>query len=177
MIGALPAAILFLAQAPSADAASKAAPAAAAPDRCGQSTTSTTIVICAPRDDGYRINPDVMEAKREMKNNSRPVSPYAAPRPDCATVGPAPCMNAGIDLLAAAATAVEMGQRLAKGQEIGSMFITDPHPSEYQLYQMAKARREARQAEDAAMAKAKAARAAQAAQSPVTAQPVQPPAK
>jgi hypothetical protein len=49
-----------------------------------------------------------------------------------------------------------MAERLAKGQEIGSMFVTDPHPSEYQLYQMAKARREAEEAEKAA-AKAKKA--------------------
>jgi hypothetical protein len=30
------------------------------------------------------------------------------------------------------------------------MFVTDPHPSEYQLYLEAKARREAREAEKAA---------------------------
>jgi len=35
------------------------------------------------------------------------------------------------------------------------MFVTDPHPSEYRLYQMAKARREAEEAEKAA-AKTKA---------------------
>ena len=65
-------------------------------------------------------------------------------------------MTAGINILAAAATAAEMAKRLSAGQEIGSMFETDPHPSEYQLYLAAKARREAAEAEKAAK-KAKAA--------------------
>jgi hypothetical protein len=177
MIAVFPAAVLLLAQAPAADAASTPPETKAASDSCGQSTDSTTIVICTQRSDGYRLNPDVMEARRQIKNNSRPVSPYAAPRPDCATVGPAPCMNAGINLLAAAVTAAEMAKRLAEGKEIGSMFVTDPHPSEYQLYQMAKARREAREAEEAAMAKAKAAQAAKAANAAQAGQSAQPPAK
>ena len=70
-------------------------------------------------------------------------------------VGPAPCMDAPmINLLGAAATAAEMAARLARGQEIGSMFVTDPQESEYQLYKEAKARREAEEAEKAAKAKA-----------------------
>ena len=81
----------------------------------------------------------------------------------CTVVGPAPCMNAPmINLLAAAATAAEMGARLSKGQEIGSMFVTDPHPTEYQLYVEAKKRREAAEAEKAAKAKAAAATQAKA---------------
>jgi hypothetical protein len=66
-------------------------------------------------------------------------------------------MTPGINLIAAAATAAEMAERLSKGQEIGSMFVTDPQPSEYQLYKEAKAKREAEEAEKAAKAKAKAA--------------------
>lgn len=81
-------------------------------------------------------------------------------RPDCATIGPQPCLNAGINLIGAALTAAEIAERLAKGQEVGSMFVTDPHPTEYQLYQMAKARREAEEAEKAAQAKAQAAQSA-----------------
>ncbi len=49
-----------------------------------------------------------------------------------------------------------MASRLAKGQEIGSMFVTDPHPSEYQLYQEFKREREAKEAEKKAKAAAKA---------------------
>jgi len=98
------------------------------------------------------------EAKRETHSGGRPTRPGGKPIPDC-TAGPAPCTMAGINLIGAALTAVEMAQRAAQGQEIGSMFVTDPHPSEYQLYQMAKARREAEDAEkaaEAAVAKAKA---------------------
>ena len=71
-----------------------------------------------------------------------------------------------INLLAAAARSPN-GQRLAKGQEIGSMFKTEPTPSEYQLYREAKKEREAKEAEAAAKAKAKAD-AAKAATTPAT---------
>jgi hypothetical protein len=40
----------------------------------------------------------------------------------------------GINLLAAAAPVTEISQRLSKGQEIGSIFVTDPQMSEYQYY-------------------------------------------
>jgi hypothetical protein len=64
-------------------------------------------------------------------------------------------MSAGINLIGVALTAAQMAERLAKGQEIGSMFVTDPHPSEYQLYVEAKKRREAKEEEKAAAKKAK----------------------
>ena len=135
-------------------------PASACPEPAND---SRTIVICTERPQGYRLNPDLLEARREMKSGGRPTRPGGTTRPDCASVGPAPCFSGGINLVAAALTAAEMGKRLVKGQEVGSMFLTDPHPSEYQLYLMAKARREAREAEQAAAAKAKtAARPSQA---------------
>ena len=69
--------------------------------------------------------------------------------------------GAGVNLIGAALTAAQMAARLAQGKEIGSMFVTDPHPTEYQLYVEAKRAREAREAEAeaeaAAAAKAKAA--------------------
>lgn len=72
-------------------------------------------------------------------------------------------MQAGVNLVGAALAAAEMAKRAAEGKEIGSMFLTDPHPSEYQLYQMSKARREAEQADKkAASVKAKAEAAAKA---------------
>lgn len=137
-------------------------PAPPSPASCPPpSPDSTTIVICTQRPQGYRLNPDVMEAKREVRSPGRPVRPGGGPpRPDCATVGPTPCLNAGVNLLAAVATAAEMGKRLANGQEIGSMFVTDPQPDEYHLYLIAKARREAEEAQKAADVKAKAAAAA-----------------
>lgn len=139
------------------------------------SADSSTIVICTERPQGYRLNPDVMEAKREIHSGGRPVRQSTeTPPPECATVGPFPCFNAGINIIAAAATAAEMADRVARGEEIGSMFRTDPHPDEYHLYLMAKARREAEDAKKAAEAKAKAAARAQPgspAEPPATAPP------
>lgn len=116
------------------------------------------IVVCGPKPQGYRLNPDVLEAKREMKNGGRPKSQQERmQQPNSCAVGPAGCQYAGINLLGAAITAAQMAKRLANGQEVGSMFITDPHPSEYQLYVEAKKRREAKDA--AAAAKAAQAKA------------------
>ena len=145
-------------QAPPAPDAAKTAPAASAPsESCpAQPTDSRAIVICTQRPQGYRLNPDVMEARRETHSGGRPVRPGGKVVPDCATVGPAPCTSAGVNLIGAALTAVEMAKRAAKGEEVGTMFLTDPHPTEYQLYLMAKAKREAEEAEDAA-ARVKAA--------------------
>lgn len=172
MVVLLPVAALLLADAPersaagpvvpttSSEAQSAKAPAkpavdpkstsAAVPDCPKRSNDSQTIVICTERPQGYRLNPDVMEAKRETKNSSPPVRPGGKVIPDCTNVGPMPCTSAGINLIGAALTAAQMAERLAKGQEVGSMFQTEPRLSEYQLYQMAKERREAEQAEKAA---------------------------
>ncbi|NUQ18420.1 MAG: hypothetical protein HOP95_08225 [Sphingomonas sp.] len=151
MVVALPVALAMLA--PAAEAA-PSTPLACSPP----SADSSTIVICTQRPNGYRLNPDVMEAKRATRSPGRPVRPGGGtPRPDCSTVGPMPCANAGINLLGAALTAAEMAKRLAAGQEVGSMFLTDPKPDEYHLYLAAKARREAEEAQKAADAKAKAA--------------------
>jgi len=168
MLTGLSVALAILAQASTAPQQSPtvtAPPAAKVTDSCPNASDGRTIVICAERPEGYRINPDVMEAKREKKDPGRPVHPGGKVIPDCEHVGPAPCMTAGINLIGAALTAAEMAKRLSAGQEIGSMFETDPHPSEYKLYQMAKARREAKEAEEAAM-KAKAAAEAKEASQP-----------
>lgn len=172
MLVGYPVALAMLAQAATAPAAQSQTPAAAASPQpatsCPPSAPgSTTIVICTQRPNGYRLNPDIMEAKREAHGAGRPVNQRAeGPRPDCATVGPMPCVNAGINLLAAALTAAEMAKRLASGQEVGSMFLTDPHPDEYHLYLAAKARREAEEEQKTAAAKAKA----QSASSPTSAE-------
>ena len=172
MPAGLSAALALLAQAasttPDPGAPTTPAPATRADASCrpGQrSANSNEIVICAERSDGYRLNPDVMRARREIRSGGRPTRAGPAGMKDgtCA-VGPMGCgPPAGINLVGAALTAVEMAQRVASGKEIGSMFVTDPHPSEYQLYLAAKARREAEEADKAAKAKAKAANAAVAA--------------
>ena len=122
---------------------------------------SSQIVICAQRTEGYRLNPDVLEARREMRSGGKPNRPGPDLKPyrDC-SVGPMGCgPQAGINLMAAALTAAEMAKRVSEGKEIGSMFVTDPHPTEYQLYQAAKARREAVEEEKKAEAAAAAAKA------------------
>ena len=172
MLVVLPVALVGLADAPSQAAtppqkpptvqpASKSAVTSSSNECSPPSADNRTIVICTQRPQGYRLNPDVMEAKRETHGAGRPVRPGGTIIPDCATVGPQPCLSAGIPIIGAALTAAEMAKRLAKGEEVGSMFVTDPHPTEYQLYQMAKARREAEEAEKAAArVKAQAARPA-----------------
>ncbi|MEP7130733.1 MAG: hypothetical protein ABI770_06350 [Sphingomicrobium sp.] len=186
MFAGLPFALVVVAQAADAAAASPAdAPAAiygpaaprapkpaAAPVKPAEpcpppasTGSSQEIVICAEKPHGYRIDPDVLKARREKKSAGRPTRPGPIAMKDnsCTVVGTAPCMNAPmINLLAAAATLAEMGQRLSKGEEIGSMFVTDPHPSEYQLYLEAKHDREAAEAEKAKAVKAKAAAAEKA---------------
>lgn len=126
-------------------------------------------MICAPRPQGYRIDPDVLEAKREKKEAlaGRHKPPQNYKDHGCQVVGPAPCMDAPmVNLLGAAATAAEMAERLAKGEQIGGMFVTDPQLSEYQLYQEVKLRREAKEAEEAAKAKQKVAQAPSSAAKP-----------
>lgn len=122
------------------------------------------IVICAERQSGYRLNPDIREAKRELRAQKLR-RPENFKHNDCATVGPMGCRGGPtINLVAAAMTAAEMAKRLAEGKEIGSMFQTTPEPTEYQLYVEAKRRREAKEAAASAAAKAKAS--AQAAKPP-----------
>ena len=159
----LPAALIFLAQAATGASAPPDPNAPAKTEACSPrapDSNAREIVICADRPNGYRIDPDVLAAKKAKKQAlaGRPKPPTKMPDTSCTVVGPAGCIAApGINLLAAAATAAEMAARLSRGQEIGSMFVTDPQPDEYQLYREAKAEREAEEAEKAAKAKAKAA--------------------
>ena len=118
------------------------------------------IVVCAPRIEGYRIDPDVLAAARHAKNR-KPKRPERLVDTNCQAVGPMGCRPmAGIDLLAAAVTAATMVEKAVKGENVGKMFITDPQPSEYELYMESKRAREAKEAEQAAAAKAKSAASA-----------------
>lgn len=153
--------------APAPPAPKEPATPAATADACrtpAPSPDSREIVVCAIKPDGYRLNPDVMKAKRQARSGGRPVRPGQVPSGNnCATVGPMGCRGAPtINFIAVAATAAQISERLAKGQEIGSIFETDPHPTEYQLYVEAKKEREAKEAEKARLAAQKARAAAQA---------------
>ena len=131
------------------------------------------IVVCVERPQGYRIDPDILAAKKMKRAGGRPSRPHAAGVKDssaCA-VGPQGCHSAGINIIGVALTAAEMASRLARGQEIGSMFVTDPQPNEYQLYVAAKRAREAADAEKAAKAQAAQKPGAASAPAPAVAQP------
>jgi hypothetical protein len=154
-------------------------PAAVAPakDACAANPRPTNpgeILVCAPRPEGYRLDPDVLEAKRQMRSGGRPTPRNMMEDNNCATIGPMGCRGGGINLIAAALTVAKMADRLSKGEEIGSMFITDPHPTEYQLYLQAKRQREAKEAEAAASAKANAAAVVQPEAAKPTTEPAGP---
>ena len=123
-----------------------------------QGTDTRTITICAQRPQGYRLNPDVMAAKR-IKRTGRgaaPKQPENFKQDSCATVGPMGCRGQGIfDIPSAAIATVQMVAKAAKGEDVGKMFQTDKQLSEYELYLLAKAQREAREEEEA-VAKARA---------------------
>jgi hypothetical protein len=145
-------------------------------DKCAPahvSADTSEIVICAQKPQGYRLDPDVMEAKREKHSGGRPKRPERMRDNSCASVGPAGCIGggAGIDLLGAAMVLGTMATKAVKGENVGKMFVTDPQPTEYQLYVEAKRRREAKEAEAAAVAKAKALQAAKSAAAAAQGQP------
>jgi hypothetical protein len=118
------------------------------------------VVVCGKRPDGYRLNPDVLEAKRMRRSGGRPKPPDRMVDNSCNVVGPMGCRGAGtVNLLGAALAAASMAQKLSKGQSVASVLATDPQPTEYQLYLEAKRVREA-QEEEAEIARAvKAAKA------------------
>src|SRR5581483_5386251 len=109
--------MLLAAQAPSAPAAEPAQAPSAPPSAYGPNYTPPKpepkivvtpapdpvcqsreqqgqIVICAPRPQGYRLNPDVMEAKREKRSGEGVKPPeYRTKDNSCAVVGPMGCFN------------------------------------------------------------------------------------
>ena len=138
------------------------------------------IVVCAVKPDGYRLPPDIVEARRLKKEGVaiRPHNPHETfADHSCANVGPMGCRGAPtLDMLAVAATAAEISKRMAKGQEIGSVFQTEKSSTDYQYYQIAKKEREDKDAAAAGKAaKAKAIAAAKArSATPVPAAPTVP---
>lgn len=154
MPAALPVAIALLSAAPASSygpPAPAAAPGKPAAKRAEQGCATQTpkadaheIVVCAERPQGYRLDPDVIEAKREMRSGRRK-PPERFVDKTCATIGPMGCrFEPGVNLVDAALTLATMVDRAVKGENVGRMFITDPQPDEYQLYLEAKRRREGR---------------------------------
>jgi hypothetical protein len=171
MPAGLPVAFLLFAQAamatppaehvygPAAVAAKSAAPAPTSERECAaqpKEPKGNEIVVCAVKPEGYRLPPDIVEARRLKKQGEtvRPHNPHETYADhSCATVGPMGCRGVPtVNFLAVAAVAAKISERLSKGEEIGSIFETTPSSSEYQLYLEAKRRREAKEARAAAAA-------------------------
>ncbi len=113
--------------------------------------TTGAIVVCVVKPNGYRIDPDILAAKKAKRDadHGRPLNRSERMADNSCAVGPHACVDTGVNLLAVALTAAQMAERLSKGQEIGSMFVTDPQMSEYQYYQLARKEREAQESEAA----------------------------
>jgi hypothetical protein len=142
-----------------------APPVKQAEDGCAFSRESAEkgeIVVCAQKPQSYRLNPDVMAAKKAMRDGGGPKPPERFVNTDCKTIGPMGRRGqATVNLVGTALALAKMADRMSKGESLASLLITDPHPSEYQLYQAAKADREARE-EDARIKAIVAAQAAAA---------------
>ena len=152
---------LLAGAAPEAQAVSNPPPAAKADNGCGPIPPGIEpgeIFVCAPKPQGYRIDPDVFEANR-AKRRGKLKRPERMADTSCASVGPFGCTGlgaGGIDLLGAAMVLGSMANKAIRGENVGEMFVTDRKPTEYELYVEAKRQREAKEAEEAAAAAAKA---------------------
>ena len=161
-------AIALLAEASSPAPASAPAEPVKAPETCAPAAPTPDnpreIVVCAERPPSYRLDPDVLEAKRAMRRG-KPKRPERLKDTSCAIVGAAGCIGAGagVDLMGGAMVLATMVGKAARGENVGAMFVTDPQRSEYELYLEAKREREEREAQASAALKAKAAAAARAA--------------
>ena len=116
------------------------------------------IVICVERPQGYRLDPDLLEAERQAKRKKLK-RPERWADTTCATVGPMGCTGGGVDLLAVALGAVQIAKRAASGENVGELFIADPDADGYQRYRQVKEEREARRAAEAEALKEKVAEA------------------
>ena len=106
------------------------------------------VVICVERPQGYRLDPDLMEANRQAKRNKLK-RPERFADTSCASVGPMGCTGGGINLLAVALGAAQIAKRAVSGENVGEMFIADPDADGYQLYQQVKREREAKRLAEA----------------------------
>ncbi|GLR48671.1 hypothetical protein [Sphingomonas astaxanthinifaciens] len=115
----------------------------AASDPClSQAVEPGVILVCGKRQD-YRIDPDVMAARKMVKNQSAPRGPERFVDTSCQVVGPMGCINQPtINVVGAAATAVAVAQALATGGDVGKILQTGHELTEYEIYQLLKRERE-----------------------------------
>lgn len=136
--------------------------------RACRSSDAKNIVVCAQRKQGYRLDPGVMDATRQVETNSRSATSAVPAAQAMCSAQPTGCGTSldSLDLANVAVVVGMMGVRAAKGEDWTKAFKTGG-PDEYQLYRQAKQRREAQDAERAAarvrMKAEEAGRAAEAA--------------
>ncbi len=147
MLSGLPMIFLFAAQAPAAAAPVEAdaphsygpaIPPAPKPKKAAVAAACAAppvdkdkgeIFVCAPRPEGYRIDPDVLKASKQAKNRTKPRPPERLVDTSCTSVGPHGCPTTGVDLINAAVVLATMAQKAVKGENVGKMFVTDPTSS------------------------------------------------
>ncbi len=135
--------------------------ATSAPDASCRSKNERDIVVCAQRNQEYRLDPSVMDAEQEAKSASRSASaPMPAAQAICSSQ-PTGCGTGleGLDLANAAVVIGTAAIKAARGEDWTRPFKTGGS-DEYQLYLQAKQRREAREEQQRAEAAALKARQA-----------------
>lgn len=130
-----------------------------AADAVCRSQDARDIVICAQRRQGYRLDPNVVDAEREAKDSSRSATAPMPPAQAACSSQPAGCGRGleGLDLANAAIVIGTAAIRAAKGEDWTKPFKIGSS-DEYQLYLQAKQRREALEEEARAKAAARKAR-------------------
>ena len=97
MLSGLPIVLLFAAQAAAAESYGPAQPPApkpkteAAASACAAPVVDKDkgeIFVCAPRPEGYRIDPDVLKASKQARNRTKLRPPERLIDNSCASVGP-----------------------------------------------------------------------------------------
>ena len=139
-------------------------PASLTPAGCSTSlpTEPGVITVCAPPPEGYRIDPDVIRAKKIARDHTIPKGRETLRDTSCATVGPMGCRGGGgIRVVGAVLTAANMIKAAVEGGNVAKLLVTDPQPSEYEIYLAAKADREVAERERAAQAAALAVKTRQ----------------
>lgn len=124
-----------------------------AADGVCRSQDERDIVVCAQRRQGYRLDPSVMDAEREVKSSDRSASaPLPAAQAACSSQ-PTGCGTGleGLDLANAAIVIGTAAIKAAKGEDWTRPFKMGSS-DEYRLYLQAKQRREAQEEEKRAEA-------------------------
>ena len=154
MPAGLSVAVLLLAQASAVAPSAPPPPAPPTANKPCESTTPTAdsdeIVVCVERMEGYRIDPDVLDATRNKRGTPKPKPRERLKNAPglCENIGGCRGME-GVNLVGLGLAAARLAARAAQGESIRDIFATDPQPSEYELYQQAKREREAREADEA----------------------------